>query len=246
MRTDITTIMWKEWREVLRMSGQRRGGMLRLIVSIGVLGIIWPWQLGAQFVSGKLAIVLAGFTSSMHVAGVVPDSFAGERERHTLETLLASRLPDRAILLGKLIALIVYGLAASAIMLVFGLITANIAHGHGKLLLYSPSTLLNAALTSILVAGLIAAIGVLVSLRAATVKQAQQVLSTAVLILLFIPVIALPNLPPSWLAFGHRIALRYGAQTIMNGIAAILIVIQVTLYLIILARFKRSRLIEEH
>ena len=39
----------------------------------------------------------------MMVSSLVADSFAGERERHTLETLLASRLPDRAILAGKLL-----------------------------------------------------------------------------------------------------------------------------------------------
>ena len=32
----------------------------------------------------------------------VPDPLPRERERHTLETLLASRLSDRAILLGKI------------------------------------------------------------------------------------------------------------------------------------------------
>lgn len=40
---------------------------------------------------------------------MVADSFAGERERHALETLLASRLSDRAILLGEAAALTSYG-----------------------------------------------------------------------------------------------------------------------------------------
>jgi len=243
MRTDIVTIMWKEWREVLRMSGKRRGGLLRLIISIGVLGIIWPWQLGAHFVTSSLAIVLAAFTAAMHVAGIVPDAFAGERERHTLETLLASRLPDRAILFGKIGALTVYGLAASAIMLVFGWATVNVAHARGHLLLYAPGTLVGAALFSTLAAGLLAAVGVLVSLRAATVKQAQQVLSTAVLVVLFVPVIALPGIPPSWRQFAMDTVARYGPRALAAGLAVLLLLVQLVLYAIVLVRFKRARLI---
>ncbi len=40
---------------------------------------------------------------------MITDSIAGERERQTLETLLASRLPDRAIVLGKIIAVTLFG-----------------------------------------------------------------------------------------------------------------------------------------
>jgi ABC-type Na+ efflux pump permease subunit len=40
---------------------------------------------------------------------MITDSIAGERERQTLETLLASRLPDRAILLGKVAAITLLG-----------------------------------------------------------------------------------------------------------------------------------------
>ena len=35
---------------------------------------------------------------------MIADGIPGERERHTLETLLASRLSDRSILLGKVMA----------------------------------------------------------------------------------------------------------------------------------------------
>ena len=58
--------------------------------------MIWPWQIGTQFVTSQLSMVLASFTAMMYVAGSFPQPFAGERERNTLETLLASRLPDRA------------------------------------------------------------------------------------------------------------------------------------------------------
>lgn len=244
MRTDIATIVWKEWREVLRMGGTRRAAVLRLVVSIGVLGIIWPWQLGEQFVTSQLSIVLAAMTAMMYVAGVVPDSFAGERERHTLETLLASRLPDRAILFGKIAALMLYGLGAAAVMLSFGWVTVNLMQRQ-RLLFYSAATLGGAFLFALLAAGLMGAVGVLVSLRSATVKQAQQVLTTAVLIVVFLPVIALPVIPPEWRSWFTRIVDRWGALELTIAFAAGLLIAQLILYAIALARFRRDRLILE-
>lgn len=245
MLTDIWTVMWKEWREVLRMGGRRRRAVVRLVISIGALGVIWPWQLGPQFITTPIGVLLAAFTSAMHVAGAVPDSFAGERERHTLETLLASRLPDRAILLGKVMALIAYGVGAAGIMLLFGWATVNAVHGHDGILLYTTWTFVAAAGFSIIAAGLMGAVGVLVSLRAATVKQAQQVLSTLVLLLLFAPIIALPAIPPSWRDTALRLLQEWGVAPAAFVFAVGLLLVQVGLYAIAAARFKRARLIVE-
>lgn len=227
------------------MGGRRRAAAFRLLFSVGLVGIIWPWQLGAPFITSQLAIVLAAFTASMYVAGVVPDSFAGERERHTLETLLASRLPDRAILFGKIMALVSYGLSASVIMLTFGWATVNLVHRSDHVLFYAPSTILGALVFSALAAGLMGAAGVLVSLRAATVKQAQQVLTTAVLLIVFIPVMALPSIPASWRTHAAAFVDAWGARSIVAVAALTLLMVQALLYVIVVARFKRSRLIEE-
>src|SRR5687767_627257 len=110
---DVRTVAWKEWRELLRMSGTRRSAIARHIFSVGVISVLWPWQFGLSFLTTNLAVTLASLTAAIYVAGAAPDAFAGERERHTLETLLASRLPDRAILLGKIAALLEYGCAAA-------------------------------------------------------------------------------------------------------------------------------------
>jgi ABC-2 type transport system permease protein len=245
MHSDISTVVWKEWREVLRMGGSKRRAVLRLVFSIGLLGVLWPWQLGQQFVTSQLAVLLAAFTASMYVAGVVPDSFAGERERHTLETLLASRLPDRAILFGKIVALVTYGLGAAAVMLTFGWVTVNVVHRGDRILFYDVATLVSAILFSIIAAGLMGAVGVIVSLRAATVKQAQQVLTTAVLILLFLPIIALPTIPAEWQRTVASMIREWGAATIAAAVAALLVFVQVVLYAIASARVKRARLILE-
>ena len=243
MLTDATTMIWKEWRELLRMGGSRRRAVMRMLFSVGALGVIWPWQLGERFITTPLCIALSAVTAAMYVAGIVPDSFAGERERHTLETLLASRLPDRSILVGKLSALVAYGLASSLVLLAFGWVTVNMVNGWDPVLFYSATTIFAALVFSILAAGLMGAVGVLVSLRASTVKQAQQVLTTSVLLLVFLPLIAFPAIPVEWRNAAAKMLQRWGSPGAAALFAAALLLLQVLLYAVVAARFKRSRLI---
>ena len=241
--SDVAIVVWKEWRELLRMSGSKRGALARHIFSVGIIGVIWPWQFGLSFVNSALSVALAAVTALMYIAGAAPDALAGERERHTLETLLASRLPDRAILLGKIIALIEYGCAAALVMLVIGLVTVNIVHGDGRLLVFTPAQILAALIYTPLAAGLMAAVGVHVSLRAKTVKQAQQTLSTAVLIVLFAPAIAFPSIPDSWRVAAGEWLQRPNKGWMLAGLAAVMLLTQVLLFALAALRFRRGRLI---
>ena len=109
MIADLWTVMWKEWKELFVQRGSMRGGLLRLVIVIGVLGIVPPLQAGREWVDSPMVLAFAGWMPLLLVTSVVADSFAGERERHTLETLLASRLPDRAILFGKVGTAVSYG-----------------------------------------------------------------------------------------------------------------------------------------
>jgi len=74
-----------------------------LLATVGTLGLIVPLSIGSGYV-GLPAVAITVMAALLIVMSIVPDSFAGERDRATLETLLASRLPDRAILLGKVAA----------------------------------------------------------------------------------------------------------------------------------------------
>ncbi|HEY0672182.1 MAG TPA: ABC transporter permease subunit [Longimicrobiales bacterium] len=243
MISDVQPVIWKEWRELLRMSGTGRAALGRHIFSVGIIGVIWPWQFGLPFVHSGLAVALAAVTALMYIAGAAPDAFAGERERHTLETLLASRVPDQAILLGKIIALVEYGCLAAVIMLIIGLITVNVVHGHGQFLMFSPTQLISMLVFTPLAAGLMASIGVHVSLRAKTVKQAQQMLSTAVLIVLFLPAIAFPYVPDNWRSGVVRMLQSEERAYIAGGLAVAMLLLQALLFALAAVRFKRGRLI---
>ena len=87
--TDILTIMWKEYRELLRQRGSMKTTILTLFVPTLILGIYMPYQFGEHWVSTPMAFVMLAWVQLFLVNAVIADSFAGERERHTLETLLS-------------------------------------------------------------------------------------------------------------------------------------------------------------
>jgi len=242
MITDIWTIMWKEIKELLTQRGRFRGGGAGMLIFIGVFGIFMPLQFGRSWVDSPAGLIYWAWIPFLLVSSVVADSFAGERERHTLETLLTSRLSDRAILFGKVLAAITYGWGFTIFSILLGLITVNVAFGKGQILLYPAAIGLGILVLSFLVAGLAATLGVLVSLRASTVRQAQQTFTVAFFIL-FVPMFLLPMLPPAWLARIGQLLTTANVEVIASAVAVLLLIVDSGLLAIALARFKRARLI---
>jgi ABC-2 type transport system permease protein len=240
---DILTVAWKEWRELLQLGGNLRGGRLSLIILLGVFGVFLPLQAGADWVQSPATVFYWGWVPLMLVSGAVADSFAGERERHTLETLLASRLPDSAILLGKMLAAVAYGWGLVIVMLVLSLLTVNLSARTGPLLLFPWRFAVGAPLLALLGAGLAATGGVLVSLRASTVRQAAQTLNVAVLLLVFVPVLGIQAMPESWKAQGGAWFLAIGIDGILWVSAALLALLDLTCLAAAFARFRRARLV---
>jgi ABC-2 type transport system permease protein len=242
MITDILTITQKEWKELLRQRGSLRGGFLGVLVFLGVLGILMPIQFGPEWVQSASGLIIFGWLPFLLVSGVIADSFAGERERHTLETLLASRLPDQAILFGKVTAAISYGWGLTIICMLLSLITVNLVHGKGELLMYDFKLGLGALSLSFLIAFLASGLGILISLRASTVRQAQQTFSLAFM-LLFLPMLALPVLPQEWQGKLLMRVVNADFSTLLPVVIITLIVLDVILLAAAMARFKRARLI---
>lgn len=242
MLTDIWTITQKEWKELMRQRGNLRGGFLGVLIFIGVLGILMPIQFGAEWVESASQLIIFSWLPFLLVSGVIADSFAGERERHTLETLLASRLSDRAILFGKVAAAISYGWGLTIACMLLGLITVNLVHGKDQILIYNLEIGLGAVILSFLIAALASGLGILVSLRASTVRQAQQAFSMAFM-LIFIPMMLLPVLPNEWQG---KILLWVKNADFSNPIpvlVTVLIMLDFSLILAGLARFQRAKLI---
>jgi ABC-2 type transport system permease protein len=243
MFTDILTVALKEIKELPYLRKDKtRTNLFSLLIFLAVFGILLPWQTGREWVTSPFSLLPWAWLPFMMVGTTMVDSFAGERERHTLETLLASRLSDRAILLGKILAGIVYGLVITFLCVLVGLATVNLVHGGAGLLLYPATIALGLLVIVLLVSTLASGLGVLVSLRAASVRQAQQTFTIAYFVL-FIPILVFPMLPSSATQKILNFLTGTDFTTMAIGAGVAVALLDVILILAAMARFKRSRLI---
>lgn len=104
---------WKEYKELLSGYGNVRRNLYSLLLFTVLLGLYFPWVAGPDFVRTPAVLLLYIWFPLCMMLSVMIDSFAGERDRHTLETLLASRLPDSAIVLGKILPVVIYGIGVT-------------------------------------------------------------------------------------------------------------------------------------
>jgi ABC-2 type transport system permease protein len=238
MIDDILSVIWKERKSQFRVRGSRMRFLL-MLASPALLATVFPITWGPDWLAQVPPLIISALTSVILVAVMVPESVAGERERHTLETLLASRLPDRAILVGKLLVPLAVGWGVAILSLVISLVVVNVAHWEGKLLFFTLPVGLGSLALSFLMAVLTAGAGIFISLRTATAQEATQIL-TAIII---IPPMLLQVVP---LLF--RDQMRQFLDTV-NGtqllviVLAVLVVLDVAVLLAAVARFQRARLI---
>jgi len=127
--------------------------------------------------------------------------------------------------------------------LVIGLIAVNVAHGENGLILFAPQRFIVTVVLTILASLLMAGIGVFISLRASTVKQAQQSFGIALIVLTMGPLLLF-----NALSYETRTALlsrlgRVGETRIEAYVVAGLFVLSVVVIGGALARFKRGKLV---
>ena len=238
MFDDILTVVWKERKSQFRVRGSRLRFLMMLFSPL-LLATIFPITFGPNWLAEIPPLIIAVITSVILVAVMVPESIAGERERHTLETLLASRLPDRAILVGKLFVPLTVGWGASVLAMLWSAVVVNLAHWEGHILFFTLPIALGSLALSFLMALLTAGAGVFVSLKAATAQEAAQILTFAILI----PPMLLQIVPLLFRdQMQHFLDVVNGTQLLLI-VLAVLVVLDVAVLLAAVARFQRARLI---
>ena len=243
MSADFITVLWKELKEILLERSGGSGGARPLIL-IAVVGIFVPLRMGPLRFFNAQGLLFPTFFGAVVITAVIADSFAGERERHTLETLLASRLSDRSILFGKIAASVVYGWSVSLSCVLAGAFAVNVANWQGKVLMFhDTASWLILSLGPPLLGGLVATAGVLVSLRATTVRQAQQTLAVALVVAIFLMIFGSDRLPADWKSWFARILLTWSPTDLVLAAAGVLLAIDVALLLAGMARFQRAKLV---
>jgi ABC-2 type transport system permease protein len=243
MVSDILLIVRKEWKELFQHRKGLRGGFLNLAILLFILGVFMPLQSGIDWLSNPLVPLAWTWLPISMTMGIVADAFAGERERNTLETLLSSRLSDRAIVIGKQLAAILYGWGVAEIGVLVAAVTVNLTQPGQGWVFYSPQTYIGCLVLPLLAAGLMAGLGTFVSMRADTVRQASQQLSIGLLVLFVLPIFALQYLPDAW---REQIVGRFSdinLQTLLITLAAGWLLVDLVIAAIAIKRFQRTALI---
>lgn len=239
MWVDINTVMWKEWKELL----EQRWVFYGMFSQAGTFGVFLALHQGIAFVHSPVSLSYWVWLPSIMVMTVIADAFAGERERHTLESLLATRLSSAAIVLGKLATAVGYALAITATAVLMGVVVINIRFYAGSPILISPLLGLLGAGLSLLMAILVGSAGVLISMRSTTVRQAQLTMAMIFVPLTIIPASILLELPGPLhsLLLGQAVKIPLTEILVIVGIAVgILIAADIVLLGIALRRFRRA------
>jgi ABC-2 type transport system permease protein len=232
---DLWTMVWKEWRDTFFPQG--RLANVGSLMFIALLGVVFPLIDRQGWLTLSAPMVLLNiFFPYYYILVYIGDSFAGERERHTLETMLASRISDRAILWGKVLSTVgyIWGMTLFVSLLSMGVV--NLAQG-GAWIFYSPvGQWLGVLILSLLGCLFSASGGVLVSLHSRTARQASQTFSLGSLGLFMAVYLILRALPPQLFA-------GLSGSQILLMVILFLVVLDAIILAISMASFRRSHLI---
>ena len=156
----------------------------------------------------------------------------------TLRTLLASRLSDSSILIGKIASSSIYGFINVIFMLCVGLISANLISMETGFAFYSPEILIGSLIIGLLISIATACTGVLISIKSPTVKQAQQTLGSAFIFVILGLFIVTRSVPIDW----WRVSSDAFISSLILYTSLILMLIDTGLFIIARNLFKRRRL----
>lgn len=177
----IGALVKKELWESFGDRSSRRGGIVQAAVLVVGLGFLSPRaDVQGWTSSAPLSIAFFAFIPGVAAASMAADAFAGERERRTLETLLATPVSEGVLLAGKALASIVFGLAVG----VAGLLAAVMVVRTTTATPFVPSVdqVLGALGATLASSSLMAAAAIVVSMLVPVARATQQIISVGTMI----------------------------------------------------------------
>jgi ABC-2 type transport system permease protein len=197
--SDVFTIIRKEIAEVFGDWHSFYGVAIQTAVVVITCGILVPGDDTTVWLSPGRLILLYAMFPSVIAATFSADAFAGERERRTLPTLLATPISDGAIFLGKISTAVGISVACSLLAISAG-VTTTLVKGEDPLPVmgvHGFATLLGGAFAFALVT---TAIATTVSSRVRVARSAQQISSMTTIMLSFLVgfVMKQADIPPTW------------------------------------------------
>jgi ABC-2 type transport system permease protein len=182
MMRSLKALVKKELLEVVGDPYSRRGGFIQAGILVLVLGVLMPMSAVAAWHAMKpQAILFFALMPGVAAASLAADAFAGERERRTLETLLATPLAERTILAGKALAAILWALFVATVAFVTAAIVVNLASG---MFVPAPVMVLGALGAAGASASVMSSVAIVVSMIIPAARPAQQVASIGSMVLM--------------------------------------------------------------
>jgi ABC-2 type transport system permease protein len=176
--TDAWTVTVKELIELLSDRSSRRGVLVQAILVTVALGVLVPRSTAQQWlVDSPDAILLFLLLPPVIAGSLGADAFAGERERRTLETLLATPLSDRAVVAGKALAALTAAIAVTVVSLIAAVITVNVAAAPPAMFVPSWTVCGGALFGAIASSCVTTAMAIGLSLRTTVARAVQQMVS---------------------------------------------------------------------
>lgn len=176
---DLFTVARKELFDVFAERQSFRGVVIQTLALVALTGVAVPAMPSAAgaLPPGKV-VSLYLFFPAVLAASIAADALAGERERKTLETLLATPLTEGAILFGKAFAAVAYATSVSLVSALSAQITALLRHFPTPL--FAHPLLLAGVITGAAGSSLLtASIALAVSLWVPVVRSVQQIATLA-------------------------------------------------------------------
>lgn len=196
---DIMIVFRKEMKEWLHAKGGLASIVFNLLIYMGMFGVVLPLaQVEIWKVPNQLLVFYFFFLPSLIASTTTADAFAGERERKTLETLLSTRLSDRAIFLGKLAAVFVYTATMLFAVDLTVLTVVNIADGSPHFFMFPGETLFMLGPLAWIVTLFVANLGLFISLKVQSARIAQQIGSFGSLLISLPVLFGVVELSMSW------------------------------------------------
>lgn len=176
--SDAAIVSRKEMLELIEDRRAFRSALGQTAILIIFLGIYLPSSDTAMWNNPTGIAVIFFLFPALLTATVAADAFAGESERGTLETLLATPISDASLFFGKAGWAVFYAFAVSVLALATGLVTTQIRFG--SIERYVPWTAVAVAVGDALVAAVFtAAVAILVSTRYPVARAAEQIARVA-------------------------------------------------------------------
>jgi ABC-2 type transport system permease protein len=241
-------LMRKKWEDIkasLFSYHNLLAGMWPIFLFCAAFGIYEPLRIGHEWLQSPVMVFSLSMLIPFVVIGFIsPYSFVGERERGTLEHLLATPVSDQALLFGKIGMPVLLGWGATLLTLLLGLGSINFLSTTGILVFYPLNTIILTALSSLLFSFLVATIGTSFSFYAKTFLDAQRNLVMTLFIPMLLPAFLVGNLMPlEWKGLIFQMIPQMVSTNLFLIIILLLLMADGIFILVALTRFDRKQML---